>query len=333
MQDDRSRPTPAPAIATPPQPTHLTPQHRHALQAALPDGVVDSHHHLWDLAEGRYPWLQDEFDPDGFFLGPYAKLRRDYSPADLRADTAPLHLAASIHIEAERDRADQLGETRYLAALNQRTGLPSAIIGHVSFLQPDRDAVLAAHAREPLMRGIRSKPVTAATPGQSVRGQPGSLQDPAWLDGLGRLQAHGFSWDLRVPFWHLAEAAEVAAGIPGIPIAVNHCGLPLDRSPEALQVWRDGLAALARLPHVMLKLSELGLRGGVWDAASNTAVIREAVAIFGVDRVMYGSNLPVSSLSASVPAIVDAIMAGLPSHDPATLRAVFAGNARRFYRI
>ena len=136
-----------------------------------------------------------------------------------------------------------------------------------------------------------------------------------------------------MPLWHLAEAAEVAASFPDLPITVNHCGLPIDRSPEALAVWRRGLAALAASPNVVLKLSELGLKGGVWDRPGNAAVVRDAVAIFGVGRVLYGSNLPVSSLSAPVPAIVSAVLAGLPDLEPATLRAVFAENARRFYRF
>ena len=311
----------------------IPPDQLEALQAALPDGVVDAHHHLWDLSAGRYPWLQDHYEGDAFFLGPYRKLCRDYRVADLRADSAPLILAASVHIEAERSRTEQVAETRAIAAICRQFALPTAIVAHVGFLQPDRDAVLAGHAEEPLVRGIRSKPVIAPGPGQSVRSQPGTLQDPAWLDGLTRLERHGFSWDLRVPFWHLAEAAEVAAGIPGIPIVLNHCGLPLDRSEDGLRLWRAGMERLAQVPHVVVKLSEFGLRGGVWDHPTTIRAVRETVAIFGLDRVMYASNLPVSGLSTNVATIVAAILAGLPNHDPDTLRAVFAGNARRFYRI
>jgi predicted TIM-barrel fold metal-dependent hydrolase len=309
-------------------------QHRAAaLAEALPDGIVDAHHHVWDLSNGHYPWLQDEYAGDRFFLGPYQKIRRDYTAADLRRDQAPLHLAASVHIEAERDRADQIGETRWLEQVNGETGLPSVVIGHVSFLQPDLTEALRAHAVCPLFRGIRCKPVTAASPAESIRGQPGTLQDEAWLAGLGALAAMGLSWDLRVPFWHLREAADAVAAFPGMIVIVNHCGLPIDRSPEALAIWRRGLQALADHQSVFLKLSEFGLHGGRWDGAGTARLVREATAIFGHDRVMYGSNLPVSSLSASVPTIVDAILDGLGTCDPDILRAVFSANARRAYRI
>ncbi|MGY2049709.1 amidohydrolase family protein [Methylobacterium sp. JK268] len=303
------------------------------LGEVLPEGIVDAHHHLWALGEGHYPWLQERYAGEAFFLGPYPSLRRDYGVADLRGDCAPLRLAATVHVEAERARDEQVAETRWIDAVRARDGLPGVTVGHVSFLQPDLDAVLTAHRESPAFRGVRSKPVTAAAPGLSVAGEPGSLQDEAWRAGLARLAAHGLSWDLRVPFWHLAEAAEAVAGLPDVPVILNHCGLPLDRSEEGLSAWRRGMARLADLPQVSVKLSEFGLRGGRWDEAGTVRVVAETVALFGDDRVMFASNLPVSRLSADVPRIVSAVLRGLGASDPSRLRRVFSDTARRVYRI
>lgn len=299
---------------------------------ALPNGIVDAHHHLWNLSAGYYPWLQDRYDTD-FFLGPYRSICRDYGVEDLRRDTLALRLASSVHVEAERDRADQLGETRWLEQVNRQTGLPGAIVGHVSFLQPDMAEILKGHLASPLIRGIRSKPITARRPSSSVRGQPGSLQDDALHRGLQALQAAGLSWDLRVPSWHLSEAAETISAFRDLTVIVNHCGLPLDRSPEGLAVWRRGLADLAAHPDAYLKLSEFGLPGGGLNATATAMLVREAVAIFGVSRVMYGSNLPVSSLGAPLGEIIDAIVDGLDDPDAETIRAIFNENARRAYRL
>jgi len=303
------------------------------LAEILPEGIVDAHHHLWALGEGHYPWLQEAYAGEAFFLGPYEPLRRDYAAADLRRDFAGLRIAATVHVEAERARDEQVAETRWIDAVRARDHLPGVTVGHVSFLQPDLDAVLAAHRESPAFRGVRSKPVTAAAPGLPVAGEPGSLQDEAWRAGLARLSGTGLSWDLRVPFWHLAEAAEVAAGLPGIPVVLNHCGLPLDRSEAGLAAWRRGMEALAALPQVSVKLSEFGLRGGRWDDDSTVRVVAETVALFGDDRVMFASNLPVSRLSADVPRIVPAILRGLGPPDPERLDRVFSANARRIYRM
>ena len=58
-------------------------------------------------------------------------------------------------------------------------------------------------------------------------------------------EKYGLSWDLRVPYWHLAEAAEVARQFPRIPIVLNHTGFPWDRSEEGLAAWRRGMEAVA----------------------------------------------------------------------------------------
>ena len=113
----------------------------------------------------------------------------------------------------------------------------------------------------------------------------------------------------------------------------NHLGLPLDRSDEGIAIWRRGMEALAACPNVYLKVSELGLPDGKWDSASNRRVIREAVEMFGFDRSMFASNLPVGNLSASLTAIVADVLAAVPKAAESDLRKLFAGTAQRFYRI
>src|SRR5258708_39212344 len=219
--------------------------------------IVDAHHHLWDLQRNRYPWLSDA-PKHSDFLGDSSALRRNYLPEDYRRDAAGFRVIKTVHVEAEMDRANQVGETKWLHEIHDRFGMPNAVVGHVWFVDPDCDAKLAQHCTYKLVRGIRSKPVTAASPRDSVRGQPGTLQDPAWRAGFALLAKHKLSWDLRVPYWHLAEAAEVAREHPDIPIVLNHTGFPWDRSAEGLAAWRAGMTALARCPNVHVKISELG---------------------------------------------------------------------------
>ncbi|MDX1433502.1 MAG: amidohydrolase, partial [Gammaproteobacteria bacterium] len=78
--------------------------------------IVDAHHHLWDLERNYYPWLCDRINPH-FFLGDYAAIRRSYLPADYRRDAAGHNVVATVHVDAEWDRADQVGETRWLSGV------------------------------------------------------------------------------------------------------------------------------------------------------------------------------------------------------------------------
>lgn len=295
--------------------------------------IVDAHHHLWDLSKGHYPWLQEDYDPRAFFLGDYQPLCRNFLPSDYRAASHGCNVVATVHVEAERDRSEQVAETAWLHQMQARHGVPNAVVAHAWLDRPETGERLLEHLRYPLVRGIRSKPVTAASPTESVRGQRGTMQDENWLRGLSLLPKLGLTWDLRVPYWHLAEAAEVAAQFPKLPIVLNHHGFAWDRSEDGLKRWRDAMAVLARQPNVHVKLSEFGLRDQPWDWQANARIVRDTLAIFGWQRCMFASNFPVAGLRIGYPELVDGLLRMLDGLSPAQQRAVMCDNALRFYRI
>jgi predicted TIM-barrel fold metal-dependent hydrolase len=294
--------------------------------------LIDAHHHLWDLSMARHPWL-GEHPETGFFLGDYSALKHNYLPADYLKDSSGHNVLATVHCEAEWDRADQVGETRWISALHARHGFPNAIIAHAWFHTPNAAEILAQQAVFALVRGIRSKPVTVASAGEKPAGGPGTMRDDAWLTGLSRLERYGLSFDLRVPYWHLAEAASVAAQFPNIPMVLNHTGFPWDRSTEGLKAWRASMEVIARQPNMHLKISEFGLRDQAWDYESNRAVVRDALAIFGVERCLFATNFPVAGLRIGYDALVRAVARMVDDLPLRAREALFWRNAARFYRI
>jgi len=299
----------------------------------LPEAIVDSHHHLWDLSRISYPWLGEEYDASTFILGEYYALCRNFLPQDFRESWGGMRVVASVHIEAECERSQALAETRWVHEQAAQSGLPNAVVAHVDLLAPDADERLAEQAAYPLVRSIRFKPVTSRRREDSVAAKPGSLHDKRWLSALALLEKHGLAWDLRVPFWHLAEAAAVLRDFPALPVVLQHTGLPWDRSAAGLADWRCGMEALAELPNVHVRLSELGLRDRPWRLEDNLPVIRDAVAIFGWQRAMFGSNFPVAGLRISYPALVRAMAEALAHLEEPAQKAIWCDNALTFYRL
>jgi predicted TIM-barrel fold metal-dependent hydrolase len=292
--------------------------------------IVDPHQHFWDLGRNFHPWLCDPV-PIAFRYGDYSAIRRNYLPADYRRDTARYRIVKTVHIEAEWDRADPVGETRWIEKIHQEFGLPSACIGHAQPDRPDVAEVLAAHAWSPLVRGIRHKP--AASNPREARGEPGSMDDPRWRAGFSLLERFGFSYDLQTPWWHLGAAAELAADFPGTQIVINHTGLPADRSPEALGAWRRALETVAAKPNVAIKISGLGRAGLPWTLEANGPIIRDAISIFGVERCMFASNYPVDRLAGSFETIYAGFFAAVADRSPEEQRKLFHDNALRIYRL
>jgi len=296
--------------------------------------VIDAHHHLWQLRGGPlyYPWLQDP-EPHAFFLGEYASLKRDYLPPDYRRDSAGQAVVKTVHVEAECRRDQQVAETRWLTGINARYGMPNAIIAHAWLHTANAEEILAQQREFPLVRGIRSKPVTSLRPGESVAGAAGSMQDPNWLAGLRLLSKFDLTWDLRVPTWHLEEAAQVVRANPALPVALNHTGFAWDRSEAGLAMWRRGMKALAACEQVCCKVSCLCLPEDHWDYEDNRRIVLEAIEIFGIDRCMFASNFPVDSLRVTFDRMFGdfrRMCAGLSGSDQARL---FHDNAARFYRL
>lgn len=296
--------------------------------------VIDAHHHLWQLAGGPlyYPWLQD-LQPHEFFLGDYGALKRDYLPPDYRRDAAGHHVVKTVHVEAECRRDQQLAETRWLTGLNAAHGMPNAIVAHAWFHTVDAEAILAQQKSFPLVRGIRSKPVTSRGPWESVAGVEGSMQDPKWLAGLRLLRKFDLAWDLRVPTWHLEEAATVVRANPDIAVVLNHTGFPWDRSEAGLDLWQRGMRALAACEQVCCKLSCLCLRDRPWDYESNRRIVLETIEIFGIERCMFASNFPVDGLRVSYGQMFEDFKRMTAALSASDRRKLFHDNAARFYRI
>lgn len=294
--------------------------------------IVDAHHHLWSLSRNAYPWLTDKPEAD-FFLGDYTPLKRDFLPADYRRQTEGYDIVATVHVEAEFDRSRQVAETAWLHEIASQSALPSAVIGHAWLADQNCETVLAAHAAFPLMRGIRSKPVTSPTPDRPSAGIPGSMRDPLWRAGFALLQRYGLSFDLRVPYWHLEEAAELAARYPETPIAINHTGLPWDRSEGGLAAWRAQMSIIAEAPQVHVKISEFGHKDAPWNPDVIRGIICETIEIFGVERCMFASNLPVCLLSASFEEIVELFHSALSDLTLQDREKIMCDNAAKFYNI
>ncbi len=292
--------------------------------------LIDAHHHLWDLETNYYPFLSDKPEPH-FFLGPYEAIRRNYLPADYLRDSQGHNVLTTVHCEAEMDRNAQVAETRWLTEVNARHDFPGAIVAHAWFHTDNAEEILAAQAKFPLVRGIRSKPVTSLRPGEGKPGAPGTMQDEKWLRGFALLEKYGLSWDLRVPAWHLAEAAEVARQFPRVPIVLNHTGFPWDRSEEGLATWRHAMEAVARQPNVHVKVSEFGLKNAAWDYESNKRVVREAIAIFGIERCLFATNFPVAGLRIGYDTLVRSLSRMLADRSPADRDRFFWKNAASFY--
>ena len=294
--------------------------------------IVDAHHHFWNLDKNYYPWLVDR-EENHFFLSDYSNLKRNYLPNEYRQDARDFKIIATVHVEAEWDRDDQVGETAWLHQIFKDSGMPNAVVGHVWLASKDCEEILNKHQQFPLFRGVRSKPITSPSPNYENPKGAGSMHDPNWQHGLSVLERLGLSYDLRVPYWHLHEAADILGVHSNLQVALNHTGFPWDRSEKGIKSWKKAMRAIAACPNVCVKLSELGLENAPWTVESNRGVVLDTIEIFGIERCMWASNFPVAGLKISYKDQLNGMLEIMRDLRFSDLQKIFNENAIRFYKI
>ena len=294
--------------------------------------IVDCHQHFWRLDQNYYPWLSDE-KPVHFRYGDYSVIKRNYMPAGYKRDIGTNRVVKTIHEEAWADPKNPVAETRFIDEIAAQYEFPNALVGAAWLARDDIAEVLAGHAQSKLARGVRNFPAPEANMPEPNRGETGSMDDPQWRRGFALLEQYGFSADIQVS-WQQADAlAALAADFLRTQIVIVHAFLPNDRSDEGLRGWRGALEKVAAKPNVAIKLSGLGQPNTPWTLEANGPIIRDAITIFGPERVMFASNYPVDRIVGTFQTIYDGFRAAVADRPLREQRALFHDNAVRIYRL
>jgi L-fuconolactonase len=289
-------------------------------------GVIDAHHHLWDLAAREHRWLMG--DQPWASDAELARLRRSFTLADL----VPLAEAAGVTGTVVIQTAAEPWETPDLMALaagQDDDGLLAAVVGWTDLTAPDvADAVAGLRALPggEFLRGIRHPVLSEADPGWLAR--------PAVLRGLRALAATGLSFDIVTLPHQLPAAVTAARSAPELSFVVDHLGGPPAGSGgdgAADGSWATAIRALAALPNVTCKLS--GAHTSPPRASDLRPYYETVLAAFGPDRLMFGSDWPVSSLEAAYGQVCDLYRELTAQLGPAEREAIFDRTARRVYRL
>lgn len=279
------------------------------------ESVLDAHVHFWD-PEGRdYPWLDS-----------LPALQRAFTPADLDRDAAGVVLDGFVFVECNCRPEQALDEARAVAGLAAREPRIRAIVAFADLTRPEAlPPLLDAYEEIRLVRGIR----------HNIQGnEPGfGLAEP-FEQGVREVGRRGFTFDLCATWDQLGEVAELAHRCPDTALVLDHCGKP-DIGSRAFGPWRDGIDALAAMPHVCCKLSGLLTQTGPggWGEDSLLPYAEHVAAAFGRDRLIYGGDWPVLTLAGTYGEWYQFSRRFTEGWTPAEQAAFYAGNARRFYGI
>jgi len=153
-------------------------------------------------------------------------------------------------------------------------------------------------------------------------------------------------------FPQMPEIADFAKAVPNLTIILNHIGglsrsgIYANKDDEVIPVWREGIAAVAACPNVVVKLGGLGMPriGFGWHAREvpiGSEELAEAMSPwltycieqFGPNRCMFESNFPPDKVSFSYNVMYNAFKIMSGSYSSTERAAMLHDTAVRVYRI
>jgi L-fuconolactonase len=119
-------------------------------------------------------------------------------------------------------------------------------------------------------------------------------------------------------------------------LVLDHLGKPFIRD-RAYQSWCRDLEPIARLPHVVCKVSGLVTEAmneaGEFDADELPIFLDATLELFGPQRLMFGSDWPVCLLAAPYERVAEIVDQWAARLSVAEREAIWGETAKRVYRL
>ena len=271
---------------------------------------IDAHHHLWRYDPASFGWI----DPNG-------AIARDFLLADLVAAQQDAGIDACIAVQARQMPA----ETTFLLECAAASPRIVGVVGWIDLRAADIvDAIdTAAH---PAIVGYRHVVQDEA--------DPHFLVQDAFVRGVKAVAARGLTYDLLVDHAQLADVPALLDRIDGGRFVLDHAAKPAIVA-GGWQPWADRIAAVAACPQVWCKVSGLVTEADhdAWTPDQIERYLDHVLALFGPERLIWGSDWPVCLLAASYRQVVDLVEDFVARRCPEAREAIFGDNAVRAYAL
>ena len=251
--------------------------------AAEPSPIIDTHTHFYDPTRPEgVPWPGKDDKV----------LYRPVLPDEFKKLVKPHGVTGTVVVEASPWPKDN----DWLLELATKNPV---IVGIVGRLFPGKERFgdsLQTFRASPVFRGIRI----------GADELKAGLTNDGFRKDIGRFADAELTLDINGSTTMLADVAKLAKDFPRLRIVVNHmANVVIDGKAPPPADWVRGIEAVAKHPAVWCKMSALveGSRKNDGTAPKEIGFYRPVLDAlwnaFGEDRLIFGSNWPVSDLFAS----------------------------------
>ncbi len=277
--------------------------------------LVDTHVHLWhlDRPEGIY-WIPKD----------NKHLYRSFMPKDHEIVARKNGVDGVVVVQAGQHLPDNQWNLDITA---HNKALYRGVVGNLS-------QVIGTEKFQPLFEKLCQDDRYL---GYRISGRTKETLTEEFYRDLKETALRGKTVDILIGSYTLEEAASIAARVPNLKVIIDHFGgVTLDDKPLD-PAWVEKFRAVAKHPNVFCKVSALFGRvksqPAPLDLAFYQPILDLTLECFGEDRIVFGSDWPVTRTTAHYAAVLKLTRAYFDTKDPATSRKLFSANAAKFYGL
>jgi L-fuconolactonase len=288
-----------------------------AIASGTPSKIIDTHAHFYDPARPEgVPWPPKDDKV----------LYRRVLPQELEAIAKPLGVTGVMVVEA----SPLIADNDWVLNLAENNPFIMGMVGHLNPGAPDFGALLERYHRNPRFKGIRCGNLWNQDLGAD-------RANDQFIEGLKLLAQSGLEMDTANPNPALVQAVlRVTEKVPNLRVVMDHFPIDVPNDRQSAQALETDLHELAQRPHVYLKVSGVLRRvnGRVPDELSYyKSALDELWQLFGEDRLLYGSNWPVSNLIAPYPLVLKIVREYFAGKGAEPTEKYFWRNAEKVYGL
>jgi predicted TIM-barrel fold metal-dependent hydrolase len=276
---------------------------RAGAMAASPS-IIDTHTHFYDPSRPMgVPWPRPS----------ETVLYRTVLPSEYHDLAEPLGVAGTVVVEA----SPWVEDNQWVLDLARDNRFLLGLVGNLDAASHTFARQLERFHRNPLFLGIRLSGAALAKGNSAL-----------FRSNLKLIAQAGLTIDVLGGASNFADIVRLHDAEPTLRIVIDH--LPFDESPEygLLREFEKRTTVYAKVSNILRKRE-----GQVSpDLASYRESLDNIWSIFGDDRVVYGSNWPVSNLVAPYASVLQVARAYAATRGPAGEEKYLRSNARQAYR-
>lgn len=273
---------------------------------------IDAHQHFWTYEPIRDNWIDSTMQI----------LAKNYLPMHLGSILIENNFTGTVTIQSNSSEA----ENNFQLKNASEHAFILGIVGWVDFMKVNIGDRLDYYSEFDKIKGFRHILQNEA--------QRNFMLNSKFMQGIGLLERYDLTYDILILPDQLQYIPKFVSAFPNQRFVIDHLAKP-DIKNQAINEWKRDILKLSEFENLSCKISGMVTEASLnlWQHYDFVPYLDVIVSCFGIDRILFGSDWPVSNLSATYSQVLKIVETYFNSFSSSEKEKIFNLNAAKFYKL